>query len=75
MEKKVSDLLMKNVGLLSQLTAQEVSMMPATDAPLPSVEQVELVVSLVKSIIFPDYTGKRQSQEALRAYHIGERMV
>ena len=75
MEKRVSDILLKNVSLLSKLTEQEVSMMPQTEAPLPSVEQVERIVELVKSIIFPDYTGKRQSDEAMRSFNIGEHMV
>ena len=46
-------------------------MMPATVAPLPSVEMVKRIVTLVKSIIFPDYFEKRQPDEAIRAYHIG----
>ena len=48
--------------------------MPATVAPLPSVEQVKLIVKLVKSIIFPDYFNKRQPDEAIRAYYIGVHM-
>ena len=75
MEKRVNDILLKNVSLLSKLTKQEVSMMPQTEAPLPSVEQVERIVELVKNIIFPDYTGKRRSDEAIRSFNIGEHMV
>ena len=41
MDKKSNDILLKNVTLLSKLTEQEVSMMPATEAPLPSVEMVK----------------------------------
>lgn len=75
MNKRVSEVLLKNVDLLSRMSEQEVSMMPQTEAPLPSVEQVERIVTLVKSIIFPDYTGKRQSDEAIRSFNIGEHMV
>ena len=75
MDKRASDILLKNVNLLSRLSEQEVGMMPQTEAPLPSVEQVERIVTLVKSIIFPDYTGRRQSDESIRAYHIGECMT
>ena len=75
MEKNINDVLQKNVALLSKLTEQEVGMMPATEAPLPSVEQVRMVVDLVKNILFPDYTGKRQPNEAIRSYRIGECMV
>ena len=48
--------------------------MPATVAPLPSVEMVKRIVALVKNIIFPDYFEKRQPDEAIRAYHIGVAM-
>ena len=65
---------MKNVRLLSRLTEQEVRMMPAVEAPLPSVEQVEQIVALVKSIIFPDYFNKRQPDETIRSYNIGVHM-
>ena len=50
MEKKTNETLMRNVNLLSRLTDQEVGMMPLTEAPLPSVDQVKQVVCLVKSI-------------------------
>ena len=74
MDIKGNDILLKNVTLLSRHTEQEVSMMPATEAPLPSVEQVKQIVSLVKTIIFPDYFNKRQPDETLRSYNIGVHM-
>lgn len=49
-------------------------MMPATEAPLPSVEQVKEIVRLAKSIIFPDYFNKRQPDETIRSYYIGVHM-
>ena len=69
-----NEILLKNVALLSKLTQQEVSMMPATEAPLPSVEQVKQIVTLAKSIIFPDYFNKRQPDETIRSYNIGVHM-
>ena len=48
--------------------------MPKTQAPLPSVEQVKQIISLVKSIIFPDYFNKRQCNETIRSYYIGVHM-
>ena len=74
MDKNTNDILLKNVRLLSRLTEQEVSMMPAAEAPLPSVEQVKEIVRLVKSIIFPDYFNKRQPDESIRSYYIGVHM-
>lgn len=74
MEKKKNEILLKNVGLLAKLTEQEVSMMPATEAPLPQVEQVKQIVVLAKSVIFPDYMVRRQSDEAMRSHSIGVHM-
>ena len=54
-KKQVNDVVRQNVALLSKLSEQEVGMMPATEAPLPSVDQVKQIITLVKRIIFPDY--------------------
>jgi len=74
MNKKSNKILLKNVELLSRHTEPEISMMPAVEAPLPSVEQVEQIVRLVLSIIFPDYFNKRQPDETIRSYYIGVHM-
>lgn len=69
-----NDILLKNVDLLSRHTEPEVRMMPKTIAPLPSVEKVKQIVTLVKNIIFPDYFNKRQPDETIRSYNIGVHM-
>ena len=74
MEKNINETLMRNVNLLSRLTELEVKTMPQTQAPLPSVEQVQQIICLVKSIIFPDYFNKRQGNETIRSYYIGVHM-
>ena len=75
MDKKgTNDVLRRNVALLSKIGEKEAGMMPAIEAPLPSVEQVKQIVSLVKNIIFPDYFNKRQPDEAIRSYYIGVHM-
>ena len=48
--------------------------MPAGYAPLPSVDEVRLIVNLCKDIFFTDYFHKRQSDDRLRSYHIGVSM-
>ena len=73
-KQELNDTLRRNVALLSKYTEREVSMMPAVEAPLPSVEQVKQIVTLGKSIIFPDYFNKRQPDEAIRSYFIGVHM-
>ena len=72
--KEVNEALRRNVALLSKQTESEVGMMPATVAPLPSVEQVKRIVVLVKNIVFPDYFNKRQPDEGIRSYYIGVHM-
>ena len=55
-QKQINETLRRNVGVLSEHTADEIRMMPtSTETPLPSVEDVKQIVSLIKSIIFPDY--------------------
>ena len=72
--QEVNEALRRNVALLSKQTEREVGMMPATVAPLPSVEQVKRIVVLVKNIVFPDYFNKRQPDESIRSYYIGVHM-
>ena len=69
-KKQTNDTLRRNVELLSKQTEKEVGMMPATEAPLPSVQTVKEIIVLVKNIIFPDYFNKRQPDEAIRSYYI-----
>lgn len=71
METKVNEVLLRNVALLSNQDDKEVGMMPAGTAPLPSVEEVRRIVSLVKSIIFTDYFYKRQPNQQIRSHYIG----
>ena len=73
-KKQTNDTLRRNVELLSKQTEKEVGMMPATEAPLPSVQTVKEIIVLVKNIIFPDYFNKRQPDEAIRSYYIGVHM-
>lgn len=70
-QKRLNEVLQRNVAELSKLSQRERDMMPSGTAPLPSVEEVRQIVSLCKDIIFTDYFHKRQSDERLRAYHIG----
>lgn len=71
MEKKISDILKKNVTILSKRSDKEDSFVPGGHAPLPSIEAVKRIVSLVKQIVFADYFSKRQPEEEIRSYYIG----
>jgi len=72
--KDINAILQRNVAIMAGHTPKEDSMMPATGAPLPSVEEVKRIVQLVKVIIFTDYFHKRQADERMRSYIIGVNM-
>ena len=73
-QKTINEVLLRNVAKLSKLDDKEEAMMPAGEAPLPSVDEVRRIVSLAKSIIFTDYFYKRQPDEQRRQHHIGVSM-
>ena len=73
-KKDINEILQRNVAIMAAHTEKEDSMMPATGAQLPSVEEVKRIVQLVKVIIFTDYFHKRQADEQMRSYIIGVNM-
>jgi serine O-acetyltransferase len=73
-QKQINTVLLKNIAELSKLDKKEMSMMPQGTAPLPSVEEVERIVSLAKSLIFTDYFYNRQPEEQIRQHYIGVTM-
>jgi serine O-acetyltransferase len=74
MDMNVNDILLKNVTILSKHSEKEDGMMPEGSSPMPSVECVKKMVTLVKTIIFSDYFHKRQPDEQIRSYYIGVNM-
>jgi len=75
MERKdINEILQRNVAIMATHSDREDSMMPANEAPLPSVVDVKRIVQLVKVIIFTDYFYKRQADERMRSYIIGVNM-
>lgn len=73
-KENINEVLQRNVAILAAHTEKEDAMMPATGAPLPSVDEVRRIVRLVKAIIFTDYFHKRQADERMRSYSIGVNM-
>ena len=67
----IDEIIQKNVALLSKHSVKEDSLVPGSHAPLPSIEAVKEIISLVKTIIFTDYFYKRQPEEEIRSYYIG----
>lgn len=70
----MNEVLLRNVAKLARQTKQETDMMPEGSAPMPSVDEVRQIVSLVKDVIFTDYFHKRQTDEQVRSYYIGVSM-
>lgn len=74
MKENVNEVLLRNVVILAKHSEKEDGMMPEGSSLMPSVEDVERVVMLVRDILFSDYFYKRQPDEQIRAYHIGVNM-
>ena len=66
--------LQRNIKALALHTDDELRMMPATEAQLPSVTDVKRIVELAKCIIFTDYFHKREADAKMRSYVIGVKM-
>ncbi len=73
-QKRINEILLRNVAKLSVLDDKEKAMMPKGSAQLPSVDEVRHIVSLAKSIIFSDYLYRRQPDEQIRQHFIGVSM-
>ena len=70
-QKRINEVLLRNVAALAKIDKAEESMIPAGHAPLPSVEEVRNIVGLARDIIFTDYFHKRQPDEQIRQHFIG----
>ncbi len=73
-QKRIDEVLLRNVDKLSEQSVQELAMLPQGSAQLPSVDEVRQIVNLVKSIIFTDYFHKRQNESRVRSFYIGVSM-
>ena len=73
-QKRINEVLLRNIALLSKLDEKEESMMPIGSAPLPDVNEVKRIIAFAKSIIFTDYFYKRQPEEQIRQHYIGVNM-
>lgn len=73
-QDRLNEVLLRNVKQLSVLSEKEETMMPAGEEPLPSVDEVRHMVTLLKSILFTDYFYKRQTESRVRSYYIGVSM-
>ena len=65
------EILSRNIGLLSKSSTDEDRMVPVGTGAFPSLDCLREVISLVKSIIFPDFFNRRRNSCVTRAHYIG----
>lgn len=65
------EILSRNIGLLSKSSPDEDRMVPVGTGAFPSLDCLREVISLVKSIIFPDFFNRRRNSCVTRAHYIG----
>lgn len=65
------EILSRNIGLLSKSSAEEDRMVPVGTGAFPALDCLREVISLVKSIIFPDFFNRRRNSCVTRAHYIG----
>ena len=61
----------RNIALLSEFTPEEERMVPTGTGAFPSIDSLREVISLVKSIIFPDFFNRRRNSCVTRVHYIG----
>ena len=64
-------LLKRNIALLSNISDEEIKVMPCHNRQLPSVQALKKIVGLVRDIVFPAYFDDKQGDVFYREYHIG----
>lgn len=67
----IEDVLLRNVRILSESSAQEMRMVPRGDGSFPSVAVLKEIVALVKAIVFPDFFDCRRNNENIRSCYLG----
>ena len=65
------EILRRNVQILSLATEDEVKMVPSTDAPLPSVDELQHIVDMLKQVVFHGFFDERKQNPEVRSYAIG----
>lgn len=65
------EILQRNIQILSLATEDEVKMVPSTDAPLPSVDELQHIVDMLKQVVFHGFFDERKQNSEVRSYAIG----
>ena len=66
-----SDIILKNVKILSQSTVNEYEFVHGDEYSLPNIDHLKEIVKLLKSVIFPGYFSNSGIYPNLQSQHIG----
>jgi serine O-acetyltransferase len=65
------EILSRNITLLSEFSPEEERMVPTGTGAFPSIDSLREMISLVKSIVFPDFFNRRRNSCVTRIHYIG----
>ena len=72
--KEITDLLRKNIALLSDTDCSKYPYIPQQDSQLPRLNSLRRIIELVKAIVFPGYFGEGSYCSNMQEYFIGVRV-
>lgn len=62
----VTDILEKNIRLLSDVSEKEIKMNPDNSGSLPSINNLKEIMGIIKVLVFPDFFDRRRNCPTLR---------
>ncbi len=72
--KDITDILRKNITLLSDTDSGQYPYIPQQNSQLPRLNSLKRIIELVKAIVFPGYFGDGNYCSNMREYFIGVRV-
>lgn len=72
--KEITDVLRKNIALLSDTDSSKYPYIPQQDSQLPHINSLRRIIELVKAVVFPGYFGDGSYCSNMQEYFIGVRV-
>ena len=72
--KDITDILRKNIALLSDTDSSKYPYIPQQDSQLPRLNSLRRIIELAKAIVFPGYFGDGNYCSSMKEYFIGVRV-
>ena len=66
-----NDLIQKNIDKLSDIKSTDYQYIPVYNRPLPSVDKIREIISIIRSLVFPGFFGNSQVRNQSVQYHTG----